>query len=72
MSVIQNRNAAEWVAVVEYCEDQIVELHAQNESDLDDKETANIRGQLKMARLILDLANEDVPIEMVRSNNYIE
>lgn len=72
MSDNLNIHSADWLIIEAYCENQIAELHKENEADLDAVETATIRGQLKMARLILDLAVEDVPIEMVRSNNYIE
>jgi len=72
MSAIKNVFAIEWVAVREYCEAQIAELHEINESDLDASETAAIRGQIAMARKITALADEEAPVELVRSNNYIE
>jgi hypothetical protein len=72
MSVIENKFAAEWVAVKEYCEAQIEELHEINEGDQGDTETAHIRGQIAMARKIMALADEEAPVELVRSNNYIE
>ena len=72
MSAIKNVFAIEWVAVQEYCEAQIAELHEANESDLSDTETATIRGQIAMARKVMALADEEAPMELVKNNTYLE
>lgn len=72
MSAIPNIHALEWTIVQEYCEAQIVELHVDNEGDLDEAQTAQIRGQIAMARKVLDLALDDAPLELTRTQTYIE
>jgi hypothetical protein len=72
MSAIPNIHALEWTITQEYCEAQIAELHIDNEGDLDEVETAHIRGQLAMARKVLALALDDAPLELTGSNTYIE
>lgn len=72
MSDIHNIHASEWMAVQAYCLAQINELHETNEGDLSENETAETRGQIKMARKVLALAADDAPVALVRNNSYIE
>ena len=72
MSAVKNIHEESWTLVKGYCEDQIKELHIENEGDLDDNGTARVGGEIAMARKILSLADEEIPMELIRNNTYIE
>jgi hypothetical protein len=72
MSQALNIYSQEWQIIAAFCEEEISALQEQNERDLDDSETASVRGQIRFARKILALADETTPVELISSNNYIE
>jgi hypothetical protein len=72
MSPALNIHSQEWLVIEAYCKAQIAELHEENESDLDAIQTAMIRGQILFARKVLSLSEDEVPMELVTNNDYIE
>lgn len=68
MSVIKNKSSAEWLAVKKYCEERLAESHTENESDLDEAETAAIRGRIGFIREILGLDQENGKANVPKTN----
>jgi hypothetical protein len=68
MSVIKDKHSTEWLKVEKYCDLRLVEMHTDNEGDLDPVETARIRGMIQFAREILSLGvddNDPLPVDDV-------
>ena len=64
------RSSATWRHIEQWANEQIKSLHQQNEKDLSERETAEIRGQIKLARQLLKLGiNDQAPV--IESGTYI-
>ena len=70
MSFIKDRSSLEWIRIKDYCNDRLSALQVENEADLDEVETATIRGQIKFCREILSL-EEDEPTVEVPNTDYL-
>lgn len=61
MSVIQNTNSPEWLALRKYCEERLVELREANDSPQPDIDTSILRGQIMFCKEVLELDKPDIP-----------
>ncbi len=53
-----DKNSKEWREIEEFLTSKVEELRITNDNDLNEIETANIRGQIKLAKLVIDLPKE--------------
>jgi len=67
-----NSKDTEWFNLKKWIENEINQLREQNDSDLDEKETATLRGRIQFAKEVL--ARGDAPEANVRvtDQSYIE
>jgi hypothetical protein len=68
---IEDKASLEWIRIKGYCEQRVAELHEENEADLDEVETANIRGKIAMAKAIMALDQTEIAAEVI-DTHYIE
>lgn len=68
--MIKDTHSEEWLAVKEFCEAKIAEMHVENETDIGIEATARLRGKLEFAKMVLDLANES-PVVEVKDTAYL-
>ena len=64
MSIIQDKASLEWLRIKEYCENRLAEMRADNDGDLADIETAQLRGQIKFCKEILELESDSEPVQV--------
>lgn len=58
--MIIDKNSKEWREIEAFLTSKIDELRKENDNDLSAIETAEVRGQIKLAKLILTLPEEAV------------
>jgi len=64
-------NSADWKAVKEHCESRIISMRQENDENLDEIETARLRGNIEFAKELLDLGIEKF-IPEVKSEGYLD
>ena len=62
----------EWRNIKAWAKSELVKLRNMNETDLDTKETAMIRGQIKAIRRLLDLEKEPEQKIDIPETGYID
>lgn len=68
-----NRFSDDWRAIQKWTERRIAELRQDNDADLSDIETANIRGAIAFAKELLELGKEKKePAEIVQQIKYTD
>ena len=60
-----------WESVMGFCQDELVILAAQNELDLDQLDTAKIRGMMLFARKVIALQDKET-ILPVKGTVYLD
>lgn len=64
-----DKNSKEWREIESFVTGKIDDLRKSNDNELNEIETADLRGQIKFAKLILDLP-EDQTEPVVRNQSY--
>lgn len=64
-----DKNSKEWREIESFVTGKIDDLRKSNDNELNEIETADLRGQIKFAKLILDLP-EDEAEPVVRNQSY--
>lgn len=69
--MIKDKSSAEWLVVKSFCESSIDEMRRSNDMPLSKQDTADLRGQIKFAKKILELANKS-PEPEIKNNQYLD
>ena len=70
MSIIQDKHSIEWVRIKEHLEKRLEQLRTDNDGDLDEVETARIRGMILMCKEIIALDQDKPVIPKAAGNKY--
>jgi hypothetical protein len=70
MALIKDKASIEWIRVKEHSEKRLAELRADNDIDLDEVETATIRGMIRFAKEIIDLDKVQPEIPTAAGTKY--
>jgi hypothetical protein len=71
MALIKDRASIEWIRIKEHSQKRLAELRADNDGDLDEVETARIRGMILMCKEIIALDQDKPVLENTNRNNYL-
>lgn len=68
-----NTNGESWRSIKKWAEEQLSEMRIKNDSDLDEKETAKLRGRIEFANELLELGQQkSEKTEQVADTTYID
>lgn len=68
---IQDKTNIEWRRVKDFCETKLAELRQENDADLNELETAKLRGKIEFAKMVLSLEGPDFKPE-INDTSYID
>lgn len=64
-------NSDDWRQIEEFCKTRLSDMRKQNDNPMGKVDTADLRGQIKFAKEILDLGNKEEKV-LVQEESYID
>jgi hypothetical protein len=68
--LIEDKHSIEWIRIKEYVQKRLENLRTENDGDLDEVETARIRGMILMTKEIIGLDQAVPVIPKVKGTSY--